>query len=88
MAATEEEARRLAEELTNATNALSQFSGMVHGQGAEKLAATKADKDAKKAAAEFTAKMDMATAEKNNEHRSESTRVIENQVNKKIEIAS
>ena len=62
MAATEEEARRLAEELTNATNALSQFSGMLHGQSAEQLAATKADKDAKKAAAEFTAKMDMATA--------------------------
>ena len=62
MAATEEESRRLAEELTNATNALSQFSGMLHGQSAEQLAATKADKDAKKAAAEFTAKMDMASA--------------------------
>ena len=62
MATTEEESRRLAEELLNATNALSQFSGMLHGQSAEQLGATKADKDAKKAAAEFTAKMDMATA--------------------------
>ena len=62
MAATEEESRRLAEELMNATSALSQFSGMLHGQSEAQLKATKADKDAKEAAAAFTAKMDMAAA--------------------------
>ena len=61
MATTEEEARRLAEELTNATNALSQFSGMLYGQRAEQLKATQADKDAKEAAALFAAKMDAAS---------------------------
>ena len=61
MAATEEESRRLAEELTNATNALSQFSGLLYGQSAEQLKATKADKDAKEAAALFAAKMDAAS---------------------------
>jgi hypothetical protein len=60
MAATEEESRRLAEELFNATSALSQFSGMLNGQSAGQLAATKADKDAKEAAAKFALKMDMA----------------------------
>lgn len=62
MATTEEESRRLAEELTNATNALSQFSGMLHGQSATQLEATKADKDAKEAASKFAAKMDAASA--------------------------
>lgn len=62
MAATEEESRRLAEELNNATNALSQFSGMLHGQSATQLEATKADKDAKEAASKFAAKMDAASA--------------------------
>ena len=61
MATTEEEARRLAEELTNATNALSQFSGMLYGQSAEQLKATQADKDAKEAASKFAAKMDAAS---------------------------
>jgi hypothetical protein len=61
MAATEEESRRLAEELTNATNALSQFSGMLYGQSAEQLKATQADKDAKEAASKFAAKMDAAS---------------------------
>ena len=61
MAQTEEESRRLAEELTNATNALSQFSGLLYGQSAEQLKATKADKDAKEAAALFAAKMDAAS---------------------------
>lgn len=62
MAATEEESRRLAEELNNATNALSQFSGLLYGQSEEQLKATKADKDAKEAAASFALKMDMASA--------------------------
>jgi hypothetical protein len=61
MAQTEEESRRLAEELINATNALSQFSGMLYGQSAEQLKATQADKDAKEAASKFAAKMDAAS---------------------------
>ena len=61
MAQTEEESRRLAEELTNATTALSQFSGMLYGQSAEQLKATQADKDAKDAAALFAAKMNAAS---------------------------
>ena len=60
MAATEEESRRLAEELIHATTALSQFSGMLYGQSEAQLKATKADKDAKEAAAAFALKMDMA----------------------------
>jgi len=61
MAATEEESRRLAEELIHATAALSQFSGMLYGQSEGQLKATKADKEAKEAAAAFALKMDMAT---------------------------
>lgn len=60
MAMTEEELARMNAQLEQTTEAFARLTGTLIGQSDEQLRATKADKDAKEAAAKFALKMDMA----------------------------
>jgi len=62
MAMTEEELARMSAQIELTTEALSKFTGAMYGATPEQLAASKADKDAAKAAAQFQARLDTATA--------------------------